>query len=116
MSTKKTTNLETLEYLLTLSDLPQEHYDNISAMKASYEKKKATAEKRSAKASEENSEYATAILAAMEKGKTYTVTELGKLTAETANFSTPKLSSIVKAMGDKVTKTVIGKKSTIRLA
>lgn len=115
MSTKKTTNLETLEYLLKLPDLPKEHYDNIVSIKASYEKKKATSEKRSAKANEENAEYATAILAAMKKGEGYTVTELGKLTAETANFSTPKLSSIVKAMGDKVTKTVIGKKSIIKL-
>lgn len=116
MSTKKTTNLETLEYLLTLSDLPKEHYDNIASMKATYEKKKANSEKRSAKSNEENTKYASAILGAMEKGEAYTVTELGKLTAETATLSTPKLSSIVKAMGDKVTKTVIGKKSIIRLA
>ena len=52
----------------------------------------------------------------MQKDKGYTVTELGKLTAETATLSTPKLASIVKAMGDKVTKTVTGKKSIIKLA
>lgn len=51
----------------------------------------------------------------MKKGESYTVTELGKLTAETANLSTPKLASIVKAMGDKVTRTVKGKKSIIEL-
>ena len=116
MSTKKTTNLETLDYLLKLPDLPKAHYDNIVSITASYEKKKATSQKRSAKANAENAEYATAILAAMEKDKGYTVTELGKLTAETATLSTPKLASIVKAMGDKVTKTVTGKKSIIKLA
>lgn len=114
MSAKKITKLETIDYILTLN-LPQEHYDNIASMKATYEKKREKIEKRSTKINEENTKYAAAILAAMEKDKSYSTTELGKLTPETEKFSTPKLSSIVKAMGDKVTKTVIGKKSIIRL-
>lgn len=103
MTEKKTTQRDALTYVLEHCEIPEHIEEKLTAMLAQIEKKAASGSKSQTATQKVNAELATAMLASMESGKEYTVTELMKVVPAFAEYvddkgngiSNQKASSIV---------------------
>lgn len=104
--TNKTSYVDTLNAILEMNILTDDHKANVEKLLASCQAKIAKNKKKSENLLEENAKLADSIISKMQNGSKYRTSDLGRLTEETATFSTSKLVSIAKNFDERVTKSV----------
>lgn len=107
------TYLSAVRYAVEHGEFPAEISEKLSALADQLDKRahairKPTAKQKAAAEARDN------IPAALEQGKLYTATEVGKLFGESANWASPKLNALVDA--GVLVKTVDKRKSYFSLA
>lgn len=104
--TNKTTYVDTLNAILEMNILADDHKANVEKLLANCKAKADKSKKKSEKVVEENLKLANDITAKMQNGSKYRTSDLGRLTEATASFSTSKLVSIAKNFDSRVRKSV----------
>ena len=95
--TNKMTYAKALEIAMNAVKENKEVYDKLDALKASIAKKN-SAERKPTATQKANEGYKEAILAYMEVGKKYTITELMKGVVEIADLSNQRVSALVRQL------------------
>ena len=95
--TNKMTYAKALEIAMNAVKENKEVYDKLDALKASIAKKN-SAERKPTATQKANEGYKEAILAYMETGKKYTITELMKGVVELADLSNQRVSALVRQL------------------
>ena len=95
--TNKMTYAKALEIAMNAVKENKEVYDKLDALKASIAKKN-SAERKPTATQKANEGYKEAILAYMEVGKKYTITELMKGVVELADLSNQRVSALVRQL------------------
>lgn len=94
---EKMTNVKALNYVLANCELTDEVREKVEKMKAQFEKKN-SAEKKPTANQVANQAIVEGILAEMEEGKLYTITDMMKELPSCADHSNQKLSALVRQM------------------
>ena len=94
---EKMTNVKALAYVLANVELPAEVKAKVENMKAQFEKKN-SAEKKPTANQVANQALVESILAEMEKGKLYTITDMMKVLPSCKDLSNQKLSAIIRPL------------------
>ena len=94
---EKITNVKALAYVLAHADLPEEVKAKIENMKAQFEKKN-SAEKKPTANQVANQALVENILAEMEEGKLYTITDMMKELSSCKDLSNQKLSAVIRPL------------------
>ena len=97
--TNKMTYAKALEIAMNAVKENKEVYDKLDALKASIAKKN-SAERKPTATQKANEGYKEAILAYMEVGKKYTISELMKEVVELADLSNQRVSALVRQLKD----------------
>ena len=97
---EKMTNVKALAYVLENCELTTEVAEKIGKIKASYEKKSATGEKKPTATQVANEAIKTAIYGAMEANRLYRVGEMLKEMECLAGLSAPKVTALLTQMKD----------------
>ena len=115
--TNKMTYVKALEIAIKAVEDNKEVAEKLEALKASVAKKN-SAERKPTATQKANEGYKEAILAYMETGKKYTITELMKGVVELADLSNQRVSALVRQLVEsgEVVKTTDKKKSIFSLA
>ena len=95
--TNKMTYVKALEIAIKAVEDNKEVAEKLEALKASVAKKN-SAERKPTATQKENEGYKEAILAYMETGKKYTITELMKGVVELADLSNQRVSALVRQL------------------
>ena len=111
--TEKMTYIKAVEYVLNEVSLPEDVRERFTAMYESLVKH-ATAERKPTKAQIASAEARESIPAALERGRLYTATEVGKLFGESSQWAAPKLNALEKS--GVLVKTVDKRKTYFSLA
>jgi len=96
---EKMTYFTALEFVLTNCDMPAEVRDKLTAMKMQVQKKNA-AERKPTATQSANEGYKRAILARMQDGRAYTITDLLQEIPAISTLSNQRVSAIVRQMKD----------------
>lgn len=117
MSTK-ITNVSALSAVLNGEEITPEIREKLEAMKASFEKRKATKRVGPTKAQIANAALAEEIATAMEADVVYTIPEIAKLVPALAEASSQKIAPLMKGLvnSGKVTTEKVKGKATYKLA
>ena len=94
---EKITNVKALAYVLAHADLPEDVKAKVENMKAQFEKKN-SAEKKPTANQVANQLIVEGILAEMENGKLYTVTDMIKGLPSCAELTNQKVSALIKPL------------------
>lgn len=94
---EKMTNVKALNYVLAHADLPEEVKAKIENMKAQFEKKN-SAEKKPTANQVANKAIIEGILAEMEVGVLYTITDMIKKLPSCAELTNQKVSALIKPL------------------
>ena len=97
--TNKMTYVKALEIAMEAVKDNKEVYEKLDALKASIAKKN-SAERKPTATQKANMAYKGAILAFMEDGKKYTISELMKEVVELADLSNQRVSALVRQLKD----------------
>ena len=95
---EKMTNVKALDYVLSHCELTDEVKEKIAKIKASYEKKSTTGEKKPTATQVANEGIKTAIVEGMEANRNYTVTELQKEIPACAELSNQRVSALLRQL------------------
>lgn len=98
--TEKMTNVKALQYVLENCKLTEEVADKIAKIKASYEKKSTTGEKKPTANQVANEALKEAIVEAMEDGKAYRVGDMLKEIPVCADLSSQRVSALLNQLKD----------------
>ena len=92
---EKVTYLSAVEYAIeNLPEAPADVVERLTALRESLHKR-ATAERKPTKAQIASAEARDSIPSALELGKLYTATEVGKLFGQSSQWAAPKLNALV---------------------
>ena len=94
---EKMTNVKALAYVLAHADLPTDVKEKVEKMKAQFEKKN-SAEKKPTANQVANKAIVEGILAEMEEGKLYTITDMIKALPSCAELTNQKVSALIKPL------------------
>ena len=94
---EKMTNVKALAYVLANADLPEDVKAKVENMKAQFEKKN-SAEKKPTANQVANKAITEGILAEMEAGVLYTITDMIKKLPSCADLTNQRVSAIVRQM------------------
>lgn len=94
---EKMTNVKALAYVLAHADLPEEVKAKVENMKAQFEKKN-SAEKKPTANQVANKAITEGILAEMEVGVLYTITDMIKKLPSCADLTNQKVSALIKPL------------------
>lgn len=94
---EKMTNVKALNYVLANCELTDEVREKVEKMKAQFEKKN-SAEKKPTANQVANQAIVEGILAEMEEGVLYTITEMMKGLASCKDLSNQKLSALIRPL------------------
>ena len=94
---EKMTNVKALAYVLANVELPAEVKVKVENMKAQFEKKN-SAEKKPTANQVANQAIVEGILAEMEEGKLYTITDMIKALPSCAELTNQKVSALIKPL------------------
>jgi hypothetical protein len=94
---EKITNVKALSYVLENAELPAEIREKIEKMKVQFEKKH-SAEKKPTANQVANQAIVEGILAEMEEGKLYTITDMIKALPSCAELTNQKVSALIKPL------------------
>ena len=97
---EKMTNVKALDYVLSHCELTDEVKDKIAKIKASYEKKSTTGERKPTANQVANEALKDAILAEMEDSTIYRVGEMLKAFTCLAGLSAPKVTALMTQLKD----------------
>ena len=97
---EKMTNVKALQYVLENCELTEEVADKIAKIKASYEKKSTTGEKKPTANQVANEALKEAIVEAMEDNTLYRVGEMLKAFTCLAGLSAPKVTALMTQLKD----------------
>ena len=97
---EKMTNVKALQYVLENCELTEEVADKIAKIKASYEKKSSTGEKKPTATQVANETLKEAILAEMADNTIYRVGEMLKAFTCLAGLSAPKVTALMTQLKD----------------
>lgn len=104
--TNKTTYVDTLNAILEMNILTDDHKANVEKLLANCKAKADKSKKKSENLIAENAKLADSIIEKMQNGSKYRTSDLGRLTEATTSFSTSKLVSIAKNFDSRVKKSV----------
>ena len=94
---EKMTNVKALAYVLANADLPEDVKAKVENMKAQFEKKN-SAEKKPTANQVANKAITEGILAEMEAGVLYTITDMIKKLPSCADLTNQKVSALIKPL------------------
>ena len=94
---EKMTNVKALNYVLANCELTAEVREKVEKMKAQFEKKN-SAEKKPTANQVANKAIVDGILAEMEEGKLYTITDMIKSLPSCADLTNQKVSALIKPL------------------
>lgn len=94
---EKITNVKALSYVLENAELPAEIREKVEKMKAQFEKKN-SAEKKPTANQVANQAIVEGILAEMEEGVLYTITDMIKGLPSCAELTNQKVSALIKPL------------------
>ena len=94
---EKMTNVKALNYVLANCELTDEVREKVEKMKVQFEKKNSSEKKPTAN-QVANDTLKEAILAEMEEGRLYTISEMMKELPSCADHSNQKLSAVIRQM------------------
>ena len=94
---EKMTNVKALAYVLAHADLPEEVKAKVENMKAQFEKKN-SAEKKPTANQVANKAITEGLLAEMEVGVLYTITDMIKKLPSCADLTNQKVSALIKPL------------------
>lgn len=104
--TNKTSYADTLTAILEMNILTDDHKANVEKLLANCQAKVDKSKKKSENLVKENAKLANSIIEKMQSGSKYRTSDLGRLTEETATYSTSKLVSIAKNFDERVEKSI----------